>query len=301
MTITLEKTEGFITSGGYRVWYRIVGEQEEAGRLPLLCLHGGPGLPHDYLEPLEAMAATGRRVVFYDQLGCGNSDHPHDPSLWSVRFFLEELATVRDALALEQVHLLGHFWGGMLAMEQALTQPEGLASLILSDAPASMAQYMEGMNRLRAGLPGEIRAILAKYEAAGTTDHPVYQDAMVEFRRRHFCRLDPWPDALIQAFEKLAQDPEVHLAMNGPSEFQVTGVLEDWDVSGRLGAIHIPTLILSGRYGQVTPDVIGTVHEGIRGSEWMLFENSAQVAHLEEPFHYLAAVEHFLSRVEGRA
>ena len=61
--------EGFVSFRGYNVWYRVVGDRETPGKLPLLCLHGGPGGTHDYLEPLEAMVATGRRVIFYDQLG----------------------------------------------------------------------------------------------------------------------------------------------------------------------------------------------------------------------------------------
>src|SRR5215813_5959519 len=107
--------EGFIPFRGYQTWYRIVGDREEAGKLPLLCLHGGPGTPHDYLEPLEALAETGRRVIFYDQLGCGNSDHPHDPSLWEIELFVEEVDAVRAALGLEAIHLLGQSWGGFLA------------------------------------------------------------------------------------------------------------------------------------------------------------------------------------------
>lgn len=90
-------TEGFIPFRGYRTWYRIVGDGEEPGKLPLLVLHGGPGASHDYLESLEAMGTTGRRVIFYDQLGGGNSDHPHNPSLWTVKPFVEELGAVRKA------------------------------------------------------------------------------------------------------------------------------------------------------------------------------------------------------------
>ena len=110
-------TEGFIPFHGYRTWYRIVGNGEEAGKLPLLVLHGGPGASYDYLEPLEAMATTGRRGIFYDQLGGGNSDHPHDPSLGTVELFVEELDAVRKALALDRLHLLGQPWGGMLGDE----------------------------------------------------------------------------------------------------------------------------------------------------------------------------------------
>lgn len=104
-------TEGFIPFRGYRTWYRIVGNGEEPGKLPLLVLHGGPGASHDYLEPLEAMANTGRRVIFYDQLGGGNSDHPHNPSMWTVELFVEELGAVRNALALDRLHILGQSWG----------------------------------------------------------------------------------------------------------------------------------------------------------------------------------------------
>jgi len=106
-------TEGRLSFQGYNVWYRMVGGREEPGKWPLLCLHGGPGAPHDSLEPLEAMGATGRRVIFYDQLGCGNSDHPHNPSLWTVDLFVDEVGVVRRALGLDQLHVLGQSWGGM--------------------------------------------------------------------------------------------------------------------------------------------------------------------------------------------
>ena len=145
--------EGFISFRGYKVWYGIVGEREKPGKLPLLCLHGGPRAPHDYLEPIGATANTGRRVVFYDQLGSGNSDHPHKPEMWTVKLFMEEVGVVRQALGLKQVHLLGQSRGGMLAMEYALTKPSGLASLIVADSPASMQQWIAETSRLRSELP----------------------------------------------------------------------------------------------------------------------------------------------------
>ena len=140
---TISAIEDFISFRGHQVWYRIVKpDQEDSKKLPLLCLHGGPGVPHDYLEPLSAIAATGRRVIFYDQLGCGNSDRPTDPTLYSIDLFKEELVAVRSALDLEQVHLFGQSWGGCLALEHALSQPTGLVSLVLASTPCSIQQFV---------------------------------------------------------------------------------------------------------------------------------------------------------------
>jgi proline iminopeptidase len=84
--------EGYISVLGHKVWYRVVGGQEESGKSPLICVHGGPGATHDYLAPFEKMTEQGRQVVLYDQLGGGKSDHVHDTSLWTVDLFVEELS-----------------------------------------------------------------------------------------------------------------------------------------------------------------------------------------------------------------
>lgn len=292
--------EGFVKFRGHKVWYRIVGEREMPGKFPLLCLHGGPGATHDYLEPLEAMADTGRRVIFYDQLGAGNSDHPHNPALWTVPLFVEELGVVREALGLDRLHILGQSWGGMLGMEYALTQPAGLVSLVVSDSPASMLQWVAEANRLRAELPPEVQETLLRHEADGTTKDPAYQEAMLVFYRRHVCRLDPWPACVERAFKKMDEEPEVYNTMNGPSEFHVIGLLKDWDIVDRLGEIQVPTLVLSGRYDEATPLIAETVHRGIRGSEWVLFENSSHMPHVEETDRYLQVLTNFLQRVESQ-
>ena len=292
-------TEGFIPFRGYRTWYRIVGNGEEPGKLPLLVLHGGPGASHDYLEPLEAMANTGRRVIFYDQLGGGNSDHPHNPSMWTVELFVEELGAVRKALALDRLHLLGQSWGGMLGMEYALTQPDGLVSLTVADSPASIPLWVSEANRLRAQLPPEVQQTLLHHEQNGTTDSREYQDAMLVYYRRHVCRLDSWPDCVTRTFEKLAQYPEVYNTMNGPSEFHVIGTLKTWDITDRLHEIKVPTLLLSGRYDEATPIIVEPIQRSIPGSEWIIFENSSHMPHVEETELYLQVLDRFLMHVEG--
>lgn len=292
--------EGYVPFRGHRVWYRTVGQREAPGKLPVLCLHGGPGATHDYLEPLEALADTGRRLIFYDQLGCGNSDQPDDPSLWTIPLYIEEVAVVRKALGLDRIHLYGQSWGGMLAMEHVLTRPSGLASLTVASSPGSMQQWVREANRLRDELPPEVQQVLLKHEEAGTTDDQAYQDAMMVFYRRHLCRMDPWPECLKTSFAKVMRNPQVYYTMNGPSEFYVVGRIRDWDIVNRLGEIRLPTLITSGRYDESTPALTEVLHKGIAGSEWVLFEESSHSAHLEETERYLKVLSGFWERVERK-
>jgi L-proline amide hydrolase len=300
MQVSFPSTEGRIPFHGYETWYRIVGGGEEPGKLPLLALHGGPGVPHDYLEAMEAFAATGRRVIFYDQLGCGNSAVPSNPSLWTVGLYVEEVDAVRRALGLDRLHLLGQSWGGMLGMEYALMQPAGLASLIIESSPSSIPQWIAEANKLRAALPPDVQQTLLKHEADGTTDDPAYEEAMMAFYRRHVCRLPEWPEPVLRSFEKLSENPEVYHTMWGPSEFFATGTLKRWDITDRLGEIRVPTLVLSGRYDEATPAIHETVHRGVPGSESVIFEESAHLCHVEEPALFQRVVSDFLARVEAR-
>lgn len=291
--------EGLIPFRGYKTWYRIVGEKEESGRLPLICLHGGPGATHDYFGSLEAFAATGRRVILYDQLGWGNSDHIQDPSMWTIDLFVEELGVLCRALRLERYHILGHSWGGQLAMEYALTQPAGLASLVLADTLASAPQWAVESARLVSELPLDVQQSIQKHEAAGTTDSPEYLEAMKAFSQRHAGgHIDPKPEWVKKAFEKLESN-EVYLTMWGPSEFCVTGTLKDWDITDRLGEIQVPALVLCGRHDEATPALAETIHHGMPGSEWVIFENSAHFPHIEETDRYLVVLSSFLDRVEA--
>lgn len=299
-SMDIPHVEGFTSFRGYRDWYQIWGESTPPDQPPLLCLHGGPGGTHDYLEPLNRIASTGRRVIFYDQLGAGNSDHPHDASLWTVDLFLQEIRELRQALGLDRLHVLGHSWGGMLALEYALTQPPGLASLVIADSTASMSQWVAEANRLRAELPADVQATLLEHEAAGTTHLPAYAEAVAEYYRRHVCRLDPTPDCLNRTVAKMGQAPQVYATMNGPSEFFITGTLKDWTVQDRLGQIHVPTLVIGGRYDEATPEITGTIHRGIPRSEWLIFENSSHMPHLEETEPYLRQLEQFLDRADRR-
>jgi L-proline amide hydrolase len=291
--------EGTIPFHGSRTWYRVVGDGEEPGKLPLLLLHGGPGATHHHMRPYQALA-EGRRVVLYDQLGCGRSaiTEPHDPAMFTTELFVEEIGAIRDALDLPRAHLFGHSWGGMLGMAYAVTRPPGLASLIVQSSPASVPFWMTQLRVLRNALPPEVEDTLRRHEAAGTTDAPEYEEAMMEFYRRHVCRTDPWPDWVNDTFAALAANPEVYNYMNGPSEFHVIGTIKDWDVTDRLGRISVPTLLFCGRHDEVTPATMAPIHQAIAGSEFVVFEESSHMAQAEEPEKVLATVRAFLARVE---
>jgi len=136
----VEVVEGYIPVTGGNIWYKIVGANRK--KIPLLVLHGGPGTPHDYLEPLEALSDE-RPVIFYDQLGCGNSDKLGDVSLWTIERFLDELEKVRTYLSLDKMHLLGQSWGTMLAVDFMLAKkPKDVVSLILSGPCLSLSRFV---------------------------------------------------------------------------------------------------------------------------------------------------------------
>jgi L-proline amide hydrolase len=294
-------TEGFVPFRGYRTWYRAVGDGRLEEKLPVVLLHGGPGGTHDYLEPLEALAEVGgRQVLFYDQIGCGKSDLPEDDSLWVVETFVAELDVIRRELGLDRIHLFGNSWGGMLAMEYALTRPRGLESLILASSPASIPQWVEETGKLRAQLPQAVQDVLDRHEVAGTTDDPEYEEAAMVFYKRHVCRVEPWPDCVLRSFQFIAEHGVVYHTMNGPSEFHVTGNLRHWSVVDRLPEIHAPTLVVTGEHDEATPAINKTVAEGIPGAESVIYPGASHMAHVEDTEGYVQLLDEFLTRVEDR-
>lgn len=285
--------EGYVEVTGGRVFYRRLSGGGE--RLPLLVLHGGPGFTHDYLEPLEKLADR-RDVIFFDQLGSGRSDRPGDEGLWRVQRFVEEVESLRAALGLDRMHLLGQSWGGCLAATYCLTQPGPIASLVLASPLISVPRWLEDAARLRAALPDEVRATLDSHEDSGLTGCPEYAAATLFFYKRHFCRLEPWPDPLERTFAGMSQ--EVYETMWGPTEFHCTGNLQGYDLTPRLPEIRVPTLFTCGRHDEATPDAMVAFRDIVPRAELVVFERSSHSAHLEETGHYLDQVGAFLHRVD---
>ena len=285
----MREEEGHIDVPGGQVWYKVVGSGEA---VPLLTLHGGPGGGHDYLEPLNALASE-RPVVFFDQLGCGKSDTPDDVSLWRIDRFVDEVTAVRDALGLDRIHLLGHSWGGWLAIEYMLGAPSGVVSLTLASTSASIPQFVYEAGELISKLPREMAETMRRLEAEGDFENPEFEAGMMEFYKRHLCRLDPWPDPIMRSLETLDGNI-VYETMNGPTEFTVIGNMKDWNRIEKLSEIVAPTMITCGRYDELTPACSRTLRQGIMNSRMHVFERSAHMAHLEETESYLQILSEFL-------
>jgi proline iminopeptidase len=287
-------TEGRIEVPGGAVRYRVVGA---GGGTPLLLVPAGPGLPGDYLAPLEALADD-RPVIFYDQLGSGRSDHPTDPALWRTERFVEELSAVRTALRLDRVILFGHGWGAAVATAHALAHAAGVKALVLASPLLSGPRWNADAEQLRRALPPDVDAVLRRHEAAGTTGSAEYQAASEEFRRRFVCTVVPRPRELEQALAGFGHEP--HRALWGPSDLHVTGPLGALDLTPRLGDVRVPTLFTVGRFDAATPETIASFQALVPGSRGAVFEHSAHMAMLEERDAYVAALRRFLREVDAR-
>lgn len=287
--------EGTVRVPRGNVWYRTVGE----GGIPLLCLHGGPGMPHDYIEPLADLADQ-QTVIFYDQLGCGRSDRPDDPSLWNIERSVAEVDAVREALGLDRFHLFGNLWGGWLAAQYVLDRRPPLVSLTISSAPPSVERVVREMNELRRQLPIAAQRVIDDHEARSVFDCPEYAAAIMVFYKRHLCRLDPWPEGVERALGPgFGVGP--YLTMWGPSEFgPVTGNLNGWDITDRLGEIRVPTLLTVGRHDEMWPSHMADMQAAMPDAELIVFEESSHMAFQEERDRYASTLRGFLARTETR-
>jgi proline iminopeptidase len=285
----LLESEGMIPVTGGEIWYRIVGDGDG---VPLLILHGGPGFPHNTFGCLGRLGDE-RPVVFYDQLGCGKSDRPEDPSLWVIERFIAELVTVREMLGLEELILLGHSWGAALAVEYLLQKPAGVEKLILMGPLISASRWLDDTARLKAGLPADILATIEKHERAGTFNSDEFKDAARVYYDLHVCRVNPKPKSYVESVEGFGS--EVFNVMWGPNEFTCMGSLRQFERVDRLHEIETPTLFLCGRYDEATPESVEHFHKRMPGSQMHVFERSSHNAQLEQPQEFLEVVRLFLN------
>jgi len=279
-------------------WYRVVGNLKSK-MTPAVVVHGGPGAPHNYvLGIVHLIAMSGRPVIVYDQIGCGQSTHLQDkPSeFWSVELFKEELNLLLKELKVSKKYILvGQSWGGILSFAHAVGKPKGLKGLVIANSLASVPKWLPEIERLVSELPAVHRKAVQKGLKESNYSSPEFEAANDCFTVRHLCRVPMTADVL-ESFGQLAVNPSVYGAMWGPVEFAPIGSLNTWSVEDQLKNVKVPTLLINGKFDEVTPKTQKRLVKKIKGAEWVCLPNSSHLSWVEEPAPWINAVNDFFKR-----
>ena len=243
-------------------------------------------------------ADHGFRVTFYDQLGCGRSEVPKDLSLFVVERYVEEVEAFRRKMKLGRPHIIGSSWGGMLAIAYALKYQRNMTSMTTVGGLHSVPLTVREMQKMKRLLSKDVRSIMAKYESEGDYDNPKYLDKVMVYYKKHLCRTEPWPPEVSYSLAHISKP--VYGTMNGPNEFTIIGNTRYWDVTNRLRTIRVPTLVLGGRYDEVSPVVAREIHRGIGGSELKIFPHSSHLPFWEERTSFMRTVLGFLRKHQAQ-
>jgi proline iminopeptidase len=289
--------------GTFRVWTKRIGNNP---RIRVLLLHGGPGATHEYFEAFDSyFPAAGIEYYYYDQLGSAYSDQPDIPELWEVPRFVEEVEQVRQALALDRsnFYLLGHSWGGILAMEYALKYQQHLKGLVVSNMMASIPAYNEYARRvLMPAMDQSVLAEVMRLEAAGQYENPRYMELLMPHHyEQHVLRMpaDRWPDPVNRAFKHI--NAKIYVPMQGPSELGASGKLEKWDRTADLPRIAVPTLVIGARYDTMDPSHMDMMARKVAKGRYLFCPNGSHMAMYDDQKVYVEGVIRFVQDVaEGR-
>mgnify|MGYP002515442291 FL=1 len=285
--------EGFMPFRGYQVYYRIVGERQP-GKAPIILLHGGPGSTHNYFEVLDQIAETGHQVIMYDQLGCGKSFVDGHPELWKTETWVDELAALRKYLHLDQVHLLGQSWGGMLALAYIYERkPEGVRSLILSSTNPSASMWVKEQHRLVKFLPEKEQKAIAKAEATGNFQDKGYQKAIAHYMKLHCA--GPVTEKSPECLRRPKKSGTLSYIYGwGPNELNATGDLKDFEYLEKMKSIDIPTLIINGTDDLCTPAIAKAMYDALPQAKWEMFIGSRHMPFVEDHEHYCKVLAEWL-------
>ncbi len=273
--------------GKYKVWTQKVGK----GKIKLLLLHGGPANTHEYLENFpEYLAKEGVEIYFYDQLGSYHSDQPRDTAIWRIGRFVDEVEQVRRALKLRRFYLLGHSWGGLLALEYAARYPRHLRGLIVSNMgyrAAALNQYRFGLyaDLIRRQHPG--RAVAPDSLLGDRRTEPLLTPPVqAEFARQHLLRLPQMPEPYDRNLAHI----------NRQDRAPIFPRLDAWDFTARLATIRTPTLLLGAQHDFIPPVAYAYMHQQMPHSQIYICPNGSHFAMWDDPQHYFPALLKFLKK-----
>ena len=287
--------------GTFRVWTKRIGNNP---RIKVLLLHGGPAATHEYLEAFDSyFPKAGIEYYYYDQLGSAYSDQPKDASLWEIPRFVEEVEQVRQALGLtrDNFYLVGHSWGGMLALEYALKYQHNLKGLVISNMMASIPAYNEYAKKvLMPQLDPKVLAEVERMEGAKDYKNPHYMELLVpNFYAQHILRMPPdqWPDPVNRAFAHVNED--IYVPMQGPSELGASGKIEKWDRSADLSKISVPTLTVGARYDTMDPSYMEMMSKKMQKGRYLYCPNGSHLDMYDDQKTYFDGVVRFIRDVDG--
>lgn len=290
--------EGYMPYLGYQTYYRIVGDSR-SNKAPLILLHGGPGSTHNYFEVLDQLAETSQRqIIMYDQLGCGQSATDSRPDLWRAETWINELIALREFLNIDDCHILGQSWGGMMLIEYLCDyKPTGIKSAILSSTLPSAELWGEEQHRMIAFMSDAHQKAIAEAEATNDFTSDAYLAANEAFMLRHAAPVfdATYPEPLRRA--KISGTESYEIAW-GPNEFHPNGNLHSWEYRDKLHLIDVPTLVTSGSNDLSTPLIAKTMADGIPNAKWELFAHSRHMPFVEENEKYLTVLTDWLNTVE---
>jgi L-proline amide hydrolase len=302
--LTCKQNELYFKKLCVKTWlYTNDNVQKDHIRPTVVAIHGGPSFPHGYILPLKLLADSGYSVIFYDQAGCGKSTYVPNPSreapwLLTLDYYLEELSQVLASYNLQQYYIFGSSWGSMIAQEFAVTKPSGLLGLILDGALADSQLYITSQWRDRIStLPTYSQNLLRKLTDQRQFDTPAYR-AITEVLGRHFsCRVVPRPDIWEECIRTM--NASIYRAMQGESEFTVSGVLENWSILDRLHLVDAPTLVVMGQFDSMTEECSLAIVNNIRNA-WPLvtIPRAGHCKLLDEPQLVVAEITKFLDAIE---
>jgi proline iminopeptidase len=287
--------------GTFKVWTKRVGNNP---RVKLLLLHGGPGATHEYFEACDSyLPAAGVEYYYYDQLGSFYSDQPDIPELWDVARFVEEVEQVRLALGLDagNFFLLGHSWGGILAIEYALRYQQRLKGLVISNMMASIPAYNDYAERaLMPTMDQEALAQIKRLEAAQQYSDPRYMELLMQHHYvDHVLRMPAgqWPDPVDRAFKHL--NPKVYIPMQGPSELGASGTLARWDRSADLHLIKVPAMTIGARYDTMDPRYMQNMARSLPNGRYLDCPSGSHMAMYDDQQIYFDGLIRFLAAIDG--
>ena len=292
-------------AGPFRVWVKRVGNDPG---LRVLLLHGGPGSTHEHFEACDSyLPAAGIEYYYYDQLGSGFSDQPDEPSLWDLDRFVDEVEQVRQALGLDRDDfvLLGHSWGGILAIEYALHHQQHLRGLVISSMMSSVPAYNAYAEQVL--MPSMDQAALAEIkalEASGDTENPAYMELLNEQHYVHHVLRMPvadWPDPVQRAFAHI--NPAIYVSMQGPSELGISAdaSLAHWERFDELATIDVPALVIGARHDTMDPAHMEKMAARLPRGQYLFCPDGSHMAMYDDQRVYFTGLIDFLNGLRGTA